>query len=249
MNLTNLLTADNQHNKQQASCFAYGTVVQNDSAEYPGCVKVHFPLSGDGNNISTWIPCLTSSAGLDYGSYCCPEVDTQVICGFMDNNPDCPFVIGCVYPATSNMLGANFDSNNFKKSIRTKSGVECTIHDEEGKQYVEIKTASGAKLRMDDGSSSVSISDKDNNNHITLSFGSGDIEVVADKKITLRAGNAELVLSADTDSISLSGAQITLESSRSLAVISNNMLEVEGGITSLKGRQTLKCSAQIVRIN
>jgi uncharacterized protein involved in type VI secretion and phage assembly len=249
VNLTNLLTKDNRQGQQQQCCFAHAVVVQNDSSENPGMVKVQYSLLGDEKNVSKYIPCLSSSAGQGHGSYCCPEVGDQVIVGFMDNNQESPFVMGCLYPSGSDVTSEQFDSGNCKKSLKTKGGFECTIQDEDGKQYVEMKTASGSKLRIDDGSSYITISDKDNNNYLTLSMGKGDIEIVADKKITLKAGGAELVLSADAESISLSGAQITLESSRSLAVTSNNMLKVEGGIATVEGRQTLTLSGGMVRIS
>ena len=249
MNLTNLLTLDNHQNKQQQCNFAHAVVVQNDSSAHPGMVKVQYTLMGDEKNITKFIPCLSSSAGTDHGSYCCPEIGDQVVVCFMDNNQESPVVMGCLYPAGSDVIGDNFDSKNCKKAIKTKGGFECTIEDEEGKQYVEIKTKSGSKIRIDDGESCVTISDKNKKNYLTLSLSNGNIEIVADKNITLKAGSAELSLSADTDSINLSAAQISLESSRSMNVSSNNMLKVEGGMTTLEGRQSLTVSGGMVRIN
>ena len=248
MSITDLLTHNSPKGQQKPCCFARAVVTQNDSSEFPGMVKVQYTLWEEEKAISKWIPCLFAYAGQEYGAYMLPEIDDIVIIGFLDNKQESPFVMGCLYPTGAEVPKEQFTEENYNRYIKTKGGLEITLDDEDGKQSIKVETPKGLQLCMDDTNPSIIISDEDKKNCITLAIDSGNIEIIADNQITLRAGGAVLKLSASSESISLNGAQITLESSRSLSVTSNNMLKVEGGIATVEGRQTLTLSGGMVRI-
>lgn len=236
-------------NYQNPCFFTRAVVTQNDDPEYPGMVKVQYTLWEDEKSISKWIPCLCFYGGQEYGSYRVPEVDDIVVIGFLDNKQEAPFVLGSLYPTGAEVPNEKFTKENYYRYLKTKRGLEITLYDEEGKQRITVETPKGLKLCMDDTDPSIIITDEDKKNHITLAIDKGNIDIKADNQITLKAGGAEIILSASSDSIRLNAAQITLDGSRSISVSSNNMLKVEGGITTVDGRQTNTISGGIVRIN
>jgi len=65
-----------------------------------GRIRVKFHLDRepgtDGRN-SCWVPVLQSWAGAGFGSVVIPRVGMEVAVTFIDGNPDCPVVTGCLY--------------------------------------------------------------------------------------------------------------------------------------------------------
>ncbi|WNV03604.1 phage baseplate assembly protein V [Candidatus Methylospira mobilis] len=90
---------------------------------------------------SAWIRMATPYAGSDHGMHFPLLKGTEVLLSFVNGDPDQPVIMGAV----PNSINPNVVTNaNQKQSrIRTAGGNEITLHDEEGKQHMLLKTPSG----------------------------------------------------------------------------------------------------------
>lgn len=104
-------------------------VADNEDADGQDRVKVHFPWQAAGEN-SPWLKVVVPHAGQGYGFRFLPEVDDVVYIDFLNNDPELPFVMGCVY--ADNRQSGNQQEGNHIKVIGTRSGRRLEINDDRG---------------------------------------------------------------------------------------------------------------------
>jgi type VI secretion system VgrG family protein len=118
-----------------------------------GRVRVKFHGDRHGNadeHASGWIRVAQMWAGPGYGSMVLPRVGMEVVVAFVDGNPDCPLVIGCVYDganAPPHDLPGELSRSTFKSSS-TPGGEgfnELRIEDAKGGEQIFVH----AQRRMD----------------------------------------------------------------------------------------------------
>jgi len=162
-----------------------------------------------------------------------PEVNDEVVVGFMNNDFRFPIILGYLYSG-KNQPPIVPDHNNYMKGIYTKSGIEVIFDDEDKK--VTIKTPGGNKITLDDTDSSIKVIDKNNN---TVDMEKGGITVVSQKDIKVEAkGNIEINASGD---LKLSGtnvsikakAQLSEEGSAGVEIKSNAMTTIKGSLVKI----------------
>lgn len=156
--------------------------------------------SGDG----IWARLSNPYASSDVGMYFFPEVDDEVILGFLDNDPRYAVVLGSLY-GKKNKPPFTPDDKNKSKAIVTKSKMKLTF-DEEKKMLI-IETPGGQKVTLDDDSKSIKLEDQNSNSFklddggITLSSNK-DIKLDAKGKVSISAtGNAEIASSGGDVSV------------------------------------------------
>lgn len=104
----------------------YAVVVNNEDKDGLSRVKVHFPWQKEGET-TPWINVIVPHAGNGKGFRFLPEVDDEVIVGFIGNNAEMPFVLGAVY-SEKNKPGVP-ESGNDVKMIGTRSGRRIIFDD------------------------------------------------------------------------------------------------------------------------
>lgn len=118
-----------------------------------GRVRVKFHGDRHGNadeHASGWIRVAQMWAGPGYGAMVLPRVGMEVVVAFVDGNPDCPLVIGCVYDganAPPQELPGDLSRSTFKSSS-TPGGDgfnELRIEDAKGSEQIFVH----AQRRMD----------------------------------------------------------------------------------------------------
>ena len=136
-------------------------------------------------------------------------------------------------------------------ALRTPSGIELLMHDEEEKHKVTLTMPSGAALVLDDEAQKVELRDKESKNALLMDLKEGGITLQAAKKIELSAGKAALTIEESGNitakgegKVAVQGANIeakasaglTLEGGSQAAVKSNGTLELTAsGNTTVKG--------------
>jgi Rhs element Vgr protein len=160
-----------------------GIVVDTDDSEDGGQyrIKVHIPVITSGNE-GIWARVATLDAGDDRGTYFRPQAGDEVVLGFLNDDPQCPVVLGC------------FHSKDSKKS---------PLPETDGHEEYGIVTGEKSKLVFDDTDKKVTLSvaaddgEKtlilNDSGAITLKDSSGNKLVMDASGITLEA-NANLVL-------------------------------------------------------
>jgi type VI secretion system secreted protein VgrG len=222
----------NQHIIAPVCDLQPAVVTDNDDPEKLGRVKVRF-FWQTSQDSTPWLRLIHAHGGKtdqgeQHGFYFIPELNDEVMVGFEGNNPDKPFVTGNLYHKNSKPDHWYHGDNNIK-SIRTRSGNQIILNDEDGKEEIRI-------LHKDDGSPtneiSLSMNDK---GKITIKT-EGELEISADRiKIS-----AQSEISIDSGKgTKLSVNDFRLEANNAIN-IKGQQLEIQGTNTSMKGSAQLE---------
>ena len=191
-----------------------------------GRVKIRLPmLNMDDAGIFARVA--TLDAGNNRGTFFRPEIDDEVIIGFMNGDPSHPIILGMVHSSSKAPPFEPEDSND-KKGYVSRSEIKITIHD--GDKSIVIETPGGRKFTMDDTAGTVQVEDASGN--ILLMDDSGisvdspqEIKITGGTKISLAA--PEINIKADMN--------ISMEASAGLSVKSNGTSDIEGAMVNIKG--------------
>lgn len=239
--LTDLLSFQNEYfDGQKTPGFVLGKVVENNNKDHQGMVKVEFVVWEAKKNMCEWVRLMSPYVGMAYGEYLVPEIDEEVLVGFIGGSLKRPFLLGSLYPQNCELVKNDFDDKNLKKHLKTKGGNEIEILDTENKGHIKVMTAKGSTLLIDDEAENCTIKDKDGKNQIVMDFKNGEVSIKADKKINFSAGGAEIVLDGQGKSLSLKADKIELKASNSLEMEGSTKTAIKGGMMEIKGNQTLK---------
>jgi len=203
-------------------------------------VFINLPLLMDKNK-GVWARLSTFYASNKIGAYFYPEVNDEVIVGFMNQDPRYPVILGSVY---SKKLPPPYtpDNKNKQKAIMTKSKLEINFDDTD--KIIQIKTPGKHVIKMDDKSGAISIKDS-NKNTVSLSKGgialdsASNIKITAKGNITLQAkGNlkASAKANATMDGLQVSHKAKTKFSAKGNAqseLTASGMLTIRGGIVKI----------------
>jgi uncharacterized protein involved in type VI secretion and phage assembly len=159
-----------------------GLVTDVDDPDGLGRVQIELPWYADGYR--EWARVAHFYGGDQVGSTWVPEVGGEVLVIFGHGDLRWPYVLGCLYspvdlPPESRTAGSDI------RTVRTPSGSEITFDETNG--VVELKTKTGASLRLEESS--------------------GELTLEATSKITLKAAEISIEASA---SVTVKGSSIAL---------------------------------------
>lgn len=242
-----LNTPNEMYDNQMIPGFVQGTVVENNNDKYPGMVKVSFTVWEDGKNMIEWVRLLTPYTGKDYGTYMVPEIDETVLVGFIGGSLKKPFLLGSLYPKDSKLVKKQYDKKNINKVLRTKAGTEIAINDTANKQSITIQTPKESRIVIEDEKETILLSDKEGKNKVFLDLKKGELMLCAEKKITLKTGNASLEMDGNQGNITVNGNKVAVNAKQTLAMEGKTSTTVKGGSLNAEGMQaaTLKASGQL----
>ncbi|WP_103069638.1 type VI secretion system tip protein VgrG [Aquimarina sediminis] len=209
-----------------------GKVVQlQEDPEGENRILVRLPII-DNKARGVWARVSTLDAGQGEtnggrGSFFLPEIEDEVIVGFINDDPRDAVVLGMVnsskYPAS-----INAQDSNHEKGFVTRS--KMRVHFNDDTKTITIDTPAGNSIILDESSTSITIEDQ--NGNFTKMNSSGievkspsDIKIEASGKIDIKAGMG-LTMSAAQMAIS---AQTSIEVKGATAKLSSD------GITEIKG--------------
>jgi uncharacterized protein involved in type VI secretion and phage assembly len=204
---------------------AIGVVVDLDDPEGWGRVKVEFPWAG-GIAGAVWARLATLDAGSDFGTLFVPAAGNEVVVGFAGRDP---VVLGAMWNGAAAPPEAIDPATNDVRLIRTPQGHHIRFHDgSDG--LVEIRSADGSSVRIDDAGSKVAIAHADGNSVVI--DGSG---------IALTASQGDIVLAAASGKVKIEAAAIEgtasgpskLESSATLDISASATLGLKGGLVNI----------------
>lgn len=180
-----------------------------------------------------WCPVVQPLSGRSRGQFFLPSVDDLVLLAYLNGDPHCPYVIGGTWNSQSPPPYTAEDGKNLYFSIRTPGGAELLFYDEQGKEYIRLSTPKGAVLTLRDEDQTAALCDPEGKNLLAINWKDGEVRLTAEKKLTLAAGSARIVMES-------SGA-LTMQSDKSVAVKSadikasaSNDFAAEGGTAGVK---------------
>lgn len=163
-----------------------GVVSNNEDPEGLGRVRLSFPWRG-ADDESYWARIAVPMAGNDRGTYFLPERDDEVLVAFENGDIRHPYVIGALWNGEDNPPEDNADGENDVRKIRSRSGHEILMNDSDSEGKVEITTAGGHSVVLDDASGgSVSIEDSGGNS-IELDSSGGEITLSSTGTLKIEA--------------------------------------------------------------
>ncbi|WP_161887917.1 type VI secretion system tip protein VgrG [Pontibacter russatus] len=210
-----------------------GKVVQleNDPAGEDR-ILVRVPVI-DRNGPGIWTRVASLDAGANRGAFFRPEINDEVVVGFLDDDPRHAVVLGMLHSSNSPAPIAAQDVNH-EKGFTTRSGMHLQFNDDT--KTIAIDTPAGNSVRLDEQGRKIEIADQ-NGNKVTLD--TTGIKLESPLNIELKAG-VNLTLSA--------GASLTIGGT-SLSVKADGNVGIEGAFTKLSAQGITEISGSLVKIN
>lgn len=183
-------------------------------------IRVKIPLiDPDGQGV--WARVATLDAGSFRGTFFLPEIDDEVMIGFLNDDPRHPVVLGMLHSSAHSAPEQAADDNPIK-GYYSRSGMRIRFDDE--KTQLTIDTPAGHVMVFDDDAGELTLTDS-NGNHVGLSSSGISIESIGD--LVLKAANS-ISIAGQLDVELKAGGQWKAEGSAGAEVSS-------GGITVVKG--------------
>lgn len=205
-------------------------VTNNNDPDSLWRVKLKYPQLADDQE-SFWAPVVSVGAGPNRGLMVLPEVNDEVVVGFVNGDINRPFVLGNTWNGS--------DAAPESQSSAVQSGAV---------EVRTFKTRAGHILRFTDtsGSEKIELIDKKTSNSIVID--------TANDTITIKAGK-DIVLEATGD-IKLKGVNIKLEGTAKVEIKAPTVeakadaqIKLAGAMAELSASGITKVSGSMVNIN
>lgn len=158
-----------------------------------------------------WARIASLDAGNQRGAFFRPEIEDEVIVGFLNDDPRHPVVLGMLN-SSAKPAPLTASDDNHEKGLVTRSEIKMIFNDE--KVSVTLETPGGRKFSLDDDAGKISLEDGDGNKLVMDSSGiviesSSDIKIKAGGNLQLEGVNVELKASAQLKGQGSAGAEIS----------------------------------------
>jgi phage protein D len=201
------------------------------------------------NRIQVMIPALKNSgnglwamlghfyANNNAGSFFVPELNSEVIIGFIGNDPRYPVVLGSLY-SKNNKPKESFTKENYLKTIVTKAGTRLEFDDKD--KAFKILTPGKNSLLISDKSKGVTIEDQNGNVVTTSDKGVSitskkDIILNATGKLELKGGKGITISSSGGD-VAIDGKNLSLKAKAKLDMNGSSGADMKSsGVVNIKG--------------
>lgn len=247
------VTQTAQHTRPQASGLVPGvsglynakvTKIKDDP-ESQFRIQIEIPLFSESEPI--WARHSQFYASKGQGAYFSPEVDDEVIVGFLNGDPRFPIILGSVYSQSiSPDCALHPDQKANQKGIVTKSGLKVLFDDEN--KITSILTPDDNRFILDDKNQQISITDKHHNNVLLskngINFSSAkNISIHSDQVVNIQGkegvsiqGEEGVNIQSDSADVSVKGMNITAKAEVEYSAEAKASASVQGaGELTLKG--------------
>lgn len=202
-------------------------------------VQVEIPILGaDGEAV--WARLGTFyTGGTGIGAYFMPEVNDEVILGFMNEDPRFPIILGSVY-SSSIAAPETPDEKNTIKTLKTKGELQLTFDDD--KKVITILTPGGNTMVFSDDDQGITITDQNSNK---IEMGTDGITIESQSNLTLKATQEVKIEGMSvtvnaTDSISNSASSVSISGDVSTSISGSAQCEISSdGEMSVKGTMVM----------
>ena len=199
-------------------------------------ILVTLPMMQNDNS-GIWARLATFYATNEKGSFFIPEVDDEVVLGFLNSDPNYPVILGSLY-SSENPPPYELTEENYTKALLTKEG--CKIEFDDEKKVINIETPGENKITISDEDKGITIVDENKNSiktnaeGITIKDSNGNEIVMSSSGIEIKSCS-DLKLTATAD-VTVSGINITNSASASMKSTGQASAELSAsGETTIKG--------------
>lgn len=195
-------------------------------------ILVRLPIV-DNNAQGIWARVASLDAGNNRGAFFRPEIDDEVVVGFLNDDPRDVIVLGMLH-SSAKPAPINAQDVNHEKGFVTRSNMR--IHFNDDTKVITISTPEGNRIVLSEQDTSIVLTDQ-NNNKIELKPAGITLDSPAD--ITIKAGG-KIDISA-TAALTMQAAQ--------LSIAAQSAVEVKGATTKLEGTGITEIKGALVKIN
>ncbi|MEW7289062.1 type VI secretion system tip protein VgrG [Aquimarina sp. 2304DJ70-9] len=215
-----------------------GKVVQlQDDPEGENRILVRLPII-DNSARGVWARVATLDAGTGSvnggrGSFFLPEIEDEVIVGFLNDDPREAVILGMLN-SSAKPAPITAQDDNHEKGFVTRSELRVYFNDDT--KTIVIDTPAGNSIKLDEDSTSITIEDQNGNVTKMNSSGietksPGDIKIEATGSLNIKAGTT----------MTLEATQISVNATASM--------EVKGATTNVSADGPTTIKGSIVNIN
>jgi Rhs element Vgr protein len=182
-------------------------------------IQIKLPMVG-ADDPGTWARLATLAADKDLGTVFRPEIDAEVVVGFLHDDPHHPVVLGMLHSSAKPAPIKASDAND-EKGLVTRSGMKLVFNDKD--PSLAIETPKGNKILISEADEQILITDQSGST-VTMSADGIALESPAD--VTIKA----------TGDVSIEGTNVTVKATASLTTEgSSGAAFKSSGTTELKG--------------
>lgn len=202
-----------------------GKVTQlQDDPEGAERVLVKIPIINNAEE-GIWARIALLDAGLDRGSLFRPEIDDEVILGFINDDPNDAVILGALHSSINTAPIEAADENN-EKGFLTRSGIQFLFNDE--KKSVSITTPGGRSIIINDDDEEIHVDDNGTSSVSLTSDGialdsSGAITIQAKGDLNLEGQNISIKAQQELKAEGAAGAEL---STSAIAVLKGSLVQI-----------------------
>ena len=205
-------------------------------------IQVKIP-SIKGTGLGLWAPLSQFYATNGAGSFFIPELNSEVIVGFMNEDPRYPIVLGSLYNSKNKPKEA-FTAENSIKSILSKEKLTLEFNDKD--KILTLITPGLNKIVISDKAKGLTIEDQNGNKIVTSESG---IAITSKKSITLDSKEEIKLTSTKAITIKSSTADITLDGNNVAVKAKAKFTATANGGAEIKSSATVNIKGSMVNIN
>ncbi|MBK8683788.1 MAG: hypothetical protein IPN26_01735 [Bacteroidetes bacterium] len=217
----------------------HAIVVDNVDKDGLDRIRVRFPWQGESDH-TPWLSFTTPHAGKDKGFRFLPEIDDEVLVGFIGDHAEKPVVLGAVY-TDKNKSGEDHEDNSVK-IIGSRTGRRLEIRDKQEVMAVQDfdskKTLSGNALVFWNKESKPKLylsSQQDDDNQAGLFLEKGETG-----KYYIKKGGTEILM-IEMDG---NGKKITIKSAGDIEIKADKDIKMEATNITLKAKSNININGQ-----
>ena len=207
-------------------------------------IFVHLPLIQQHAKSGIWCRLASFYANNQAGAFFIPEVNDEVIVGFINDDVRAPIILGSLYSQT-HASPNKIDAKNNLKSFVSRAKLKLTFNDDPKAPEMSMQTPKGSiiKITDDKNEAGIQIADMHGNKIILNSKGIG---IISRKDIRLNAGGSIKFNSLSdcivkvSNNVNISGMNVNTKASMKASLEGNASTEVKSGmVTIVKGTTVL----------
>lgn len=146
-------------------------------------VKVYAISGASGQEGELWARVCTLFAGNNRGAFWMPDVDDEVLVGFLMGDARAPIVLGGLWNG-STPAPETLDAQNNLKVVRSRNGNRIVMDDTIGQERVLIETPGGQRITLHDSSAELIKVEDSSGNTVTLGPGGMATQVGLEVKVS-----------------------------------------------------------------
>lgn len=202
-----------------------GVVVSNEDPDGEHRVRVRMPLLSTDDD-GTWARVASLDAGKERGFFFRPEIDDEVVLGFLNDDPVQAVILGMLHSSAKAAPLPGSDDND-EKVYQSRSKMKLYFDDKN--KVMRLETPAGNKIVLSEQDKALQLQDQ-NGNKIEMTADGIKIESV--KALQLKGGT-EMKMESGTAFTAKGGTELKLEGTSSAEISSTATTKVKGGMVQL----------------